>query len=255
MRILCCSLLVSCAAAATISDSAGAQDTASLAASQRQTYRLSGLVTDARREPLSEVEVTASDTAGIAPRTTRTDARGRFDLGRFASGTLALRARRLGYEQWTLQVEIGATGQPTSLEIILLDKPAELEDVYVSASSHGRLSGFYQRKEQRGTFGRFLEQEEIRRMGPRNPSDLFRNVPGISFAAAPNGGSAIRIRGCQPMVRVDGQRVPGAELDELVSPSDIAAIEFYSSASGIPAQYVERGNRLCGLILVWTKTG
>jgi hypothetical protein len=56
------------------------------------------------------------------------------------------------------------------------------------------------------------------------------------------------------MVRVDDQRVPGAELDELVSPSDIAAIEFYSSASGIPAQYVERGNRLCGLILVWTKT-
>jgi hypothetical protein len=211
-------------------------------------------VRDARREPLSEVEVTASDTAGIAPRSTRTDARGRFDLGRFASGTLSLRARRLGYEQWTLQVEIGAAGQPTSLEIILLDKAAELEDVYVTASSHGRLSGFYQRKQQRGTFGRFLEQEEIRRMGPRNPSDLFRNVPGISFAASPNGGNAIRIRGCQPMVRVDEQRVPGAELDELVSPSDIAAIEFYSSASGIPAQYVERGNRLCGLILVWTKT-
>jgi hypothetical protein len=56
------------------------------------------------------------------------------------------------------------------------------------------------------------------------------------------------------MVRVDDQRVPGAELDEVVSPSDIAAMEFYSSAAGIPAQYVERGNRLCGLILVWTKT-
>jgi hypothetical protein len=254
MRILCCSLLVSCAAAATTSDSAGAQDTASSAASQRQTYRLSGLVTDARRGPLSEVEVTASDTAGIAPRSTRTDARGRFDLGRFASGTLSLRARRLGYEQWTLQVEIGAADRQTSLEIILLDKAAELEDVYVTASSHGKLSGFYERKQQRGTFGRFLEQEEIRRMGPRNPSDLFRNVPGVSFAASPNGGNAIRMRGCQPMVRVDDQRVPGAELDELVSPSDIAAIEFYSSAAGIPAQYVERGNRLCGLILVWTKT-
>ena len=254
MRILCWSLLVSCAAAAATSDSAGAQDTASSAASQRQTYRLSGLVTDARREPLSDVEVTASDTAGIAPRSTRTDARGRFDLGRFASGTLSLRARRLGYEQWTLQVEIGAAGQPTSLEIILLDKAAELEDVYVTASSHGKLSGFYERKQQRGTFGRFLEEKDIRRMAPRNASDLFRNVPGVSFAAAPNGGSVIRMRGCQPMVRVDDQRVPGAELDEVVSPSDIAAIEFYSSAAGVPAQYVERGNRLCGLILVWTKT-
>ena len=56
------------------------------------------------------------------------------------------------------------------------------------------------------------------------------------------------------MVRVDGQRVPGAELDEVIKPEEIAAIEFYPSSAGIPAQYLERGNRLCGLILVWTKT-
>jgi hypothetical protein len=56
------------------------------------------------------------------------------------------------------------------------------------------------------------------------------------------------------MIWVDDQRVPGAELDELIVPSEIAAIEFYPSSAGIPAQYLERGNRLCGLILVWTKT-
>jgi hypothetical protein len=56
------------------------------------------------------------------------------------------------------------------------------------------------------------------------------------------------------MVWVDGQRVPGAELDEVIKPEEIAAIEFYPSSAGIPAQYLERANRLCGLILVWTKT-
>ena len=252
MRITCCSLLVGFAVA--FSYPAAGQDKVSPdAASRGQTYRVSGVVTDAGRQPLADVEITAGDT-GTSALSAKTDGRGRFELGPFRPGTLSLRARRLGYEQRTVQVDVGTGGQRSSVEIVLRAVPQELEDVYVTASSHGRLSGFYHRKQQRGTFGRFLDQEEIRRAGPRNPSDLFRNVPGISFAATPNGGNAIRIRGCQPMVRVDDQRVPGAELDELVSPSDIAAIEFYSSASGIPAQYVERGNRLCGLILVWTKT-
>jgi hypothetical protein len=47
--------------------------------------------------------------------------------------------------------------------------------------------------------------------------------------------------------------VPGAELDEVARPGDIAAIEFYASSAGIPAQYMDRQNRLCGLILVWMK--
>jgi hypothetical protein len=124
----------------------------------------------------------------------------------------------------------------------------------VVAPALGRLRGFHERRQQRGTFGRFLEQDEIRRMNPRLASDLFRTVPGVRLAANQTGGNSIRIRGCQPMTWVDDQRVPGAELDELIVPSEIAAIEFYPSSAGIPAQYLERGNRLCGLILVWTKT-
>jgi Carboxypeptidase regulatory-like domain/TonB-dependent Receptor Plug Domain len=252
MRITCCSLLVGFAV--TFSHPAAGQDKASPeAASQGRTYRVSGVVTDAGRQPLAEVVITAGDT-GASALSVKTDGRGRFELGQFRPGTLSVHIRRLGYEQRTVQVDVGAGGEPSSVEIVLLPVPQELEHVYVTASSPGKLSGFYERKQQRGTFGRFLEQEEIRRLGPRNASDLLRNVPGISFAAGPNGGHVIRMRGCQPMVRVDDQRVPGAELDEVVSPSDIAAMEVYSSAAGVPAQYVERGNRLCGLILVWTKT-
>jgi hypothetical protein len=253
MRLTCCcSLLVGFAV--TLSHPAAGQDkTSPEAARQGQSYRVSGVVTDTGRRPLAEVEITASDTGTSALRA-KTDGRGRFELGPFPPGTLSLRARRLGYEQRTVQVDVRAEGEPSSVEIVLRAVPQELEDVHVTASSQGRLSGFYHRKQKGGTFARFLEEADISRMGARNASDIFRNVPGISFAASPNGGNAIRVRGCQPMVRVDDQRVPGAELDELVSPSDIAAIEFYASAAGIPAQYVERGNRLCGLILVWTKT-
>jgi hypothetical protein len=92
-------------------------------------------------------------------------------------------------------------------------------------------------------------------LNPRTASELLRSAPGVTLASNQSGGNAIRIRGCQPMVWLDDQRVPGAELDELIVPSEIAALEFYASSAGIPAQYLERGNRLCGLILIWTKSG
>jgi outer membrane receptor for ferrienterochelin and colicin len=150
---------------------------------------------------------------------------------------------------------MGVNGQPTSVEIVLLAVPAELKKVYVTTEPQGRLRGFYERRQQRATFAKFMEQDEIRRMGPpQNASDLLRAVPGVHISTNPTaGGNAIRIRNCQPMVLVDGQRIPGAELDEVVVPGDIAAIEFYPSSAGVPAQFLERGNRLCGLILVWTK--
>jgi hypothetical protein len=131
----------------------------------------------------------------------------------------------------------------------------ELDSVSVSANPQGRLREFYQRRQQRAMFGHFLDSEDIRRRGPANTSDLFRSVPGVSLKNNPAvGGNALRIRNCQPMVWLDGQRAPGAELDEVIRPEEIAAIEFYPSSAGTPAQYLERGNRLCGLILVWSKT-
>jgi carboxypeptidase family protein/TonB-dependent receptor-like protein len=255
MRIQC-SLLLSCAVAVMVSDPAlGQGPDSSSVANQGRTYGVSGVVTDGAREPLPQVEIATMDTGSLPNRRTKTDVRGRFDLGRFQQGPLSVRFRRLGYELRTLQLEVGAGGQSTAIEIALMVVPEELAKVEVSAPSEGKLHGFYQRSQQHGTFARFITEEQVRRLNPRNASDLFRTVPGITVGSTQNGGNSIRIRGCQPMVYVDDQRVPGAELDELILPTDIAAIEFYASAAGIPVQYIERGNRLCGLILVWTKTG
>jgi outer membrane receptor for ferrienterochelin and colicin len=125
--------------------------------------------------------------------------------------------------------------------------------VTISGNDPGKLREFFEHRDQRASFGRFFMQHEIRKIGVTSPSDLFRSVPGIVISTA-SGGNTIRIRGCQPMVWVDGQRVPGAELDEVIHASEIAAIEFYPSNAGIPAPYVERENRLCGSVLVWTRS-
>ena len=240
-----------CALSVLIPRSGRTQDPGPPGPSAPRTYAFSGIVTDPAREPISNAELIVL-TPGGPGRSTTTDSRGHFNLGEFSPGRLSFRIRRLGYEPRVMDVQIGSGGQNTSIEIALTIIPEELAKVFVTGAP-GRLSEFFERRQTRGAFGRFLDQEQIRKQGPLLASELFRNVPGVSVKTNPSGGNAIRIRNCQPMVLIDGQRSPGAELDEIVSPGDIAAIEFYPSSAGVPAQYLERGNRLCGLILVWTK--
>lgn len=211
---------------------------------------VSGIVKDAGGVPIPDVEVGIIRGERLQQFVT-TAADGNFLLTGVAAGVVPLRIRRLGYAIQFLDVDT-RTPAATTVAIVLRRVANELDEVTI-AGNDTRLRGFYQRREQRGTFGRFLEAHEIRRLGPTNPSDLFRSVPGVVISSA-SGGNAMRIRGCQPMVWLDGQRVPGAELDEVIQPSEIAAIEFYPSSAGTPAQYLERGNRLCGLVLVWTRT-
>lgn len=211
---------------------------------------VSGVIRDVAGLPVPEVEVGIIRGERLQ-QFVITAADGKFLLTGVARGVVPLRIRRLGYAMQFLDVDSRIPSAAT-LEIVLKTVPGELEDVTIAANE-GRLREFYERKQQRGPFGRFLVQRDIRRLGPTYSSDLFRSVPGIVIRTA-SGGNTIRIRGCQPMVWLDGQRVPGAELDEVIQPSEIAAIEFYPSSAGIPAQYLERENRLCGLVLVWTRT-
>lgn len=216
-------------------------------------YELGGSILDVSRRPLDLVEVILVRNAAVV-HTVLSGDNGRFSFGRVLAGPITLHFRRLGYAAQTMDLVVGPRGHPTIREIVLVEVPSQLAEIQINTEpAEDRYTGFYERKQQRAAFARFLEHSDIRRLGPSNPSELFRSVPGITIRSAGLGGNTIRIRGCQPMVIVDGQRAPGAELDEVIQPSDIGAIEFYPSNAGVPAQYLERGNRLCGLILVWTR--
>lgn len=213
---------------------------------------IAGVIRDDGGSPVSDVEV-GIVSGNRLQQFIFTAADGKFLLTGVTPGVVPVRIRRLGYAMQFLDVD-SRLPSAAALEITLKTVPNELEDVTIPAGE-GHLRDFYERKQSRSSFARFLDQQEIRRLGPTNASDLFRTVPGILIrTASTGGGNIIRIRGCQPMVWVDGQRVPGAELDDVIQPSEIAAIEFYPSNAGIPAQYLERQNRLCGLVLVWTRT-
>jgi len=213
--------------------------------------RIAGIVKDAAGAPVPDVEVgVLKDNRVQQYVNTGTD--GAFLLTGFTPGTVPLRFRRIGYAMQFLDIDSRSPAS-SGLEIILQTVASELEGVTVEGNDLVKLHQFFQHKEQRGSFGVFLVQDEIRKLGPTQPSDLFRTVPGVVVSTG-SGGNVLRIRGCQPMVWIDGTRVPGAELDEVIHPSEIAAIEFYPSNAGAPPQYMERQNRLCGTFLVWTKT-
>jgi len=249
------SVVLTVAAAMPALTTALAQETGANRTRDSQRYHVNGVVRDATREPLASVEITIVAGELTRGRTT-TDREGRFDLGPFERGAYSLKVRRLGYQQRTIPMELGPPENATALDVVLLPVAEELDEVHVAASlPPSKLRGFYERSRQNRTFARFLTQDQIQKLSPGAASELLRTVPGVRLASNQSGGNVIRIRGCQPMVWVDDQRVPGAELDDLIVPSDIAAIEVYASSAGIPAQYLDRGNRLCGLILVWTKSG
>jgi len=247
------SALALCALLVPLALPVAAQDSARAPAATTPAYQVTGTVKDSAGAPVPEAEVTVIEGATLR-RPVATDAQGRFELRDVPAGRLTVRVRRLGYQPRTVDVLLGATAPTTFLEIIVTPAPAQLEEVRVHPNPVGRLREFYDHRQQRGSFARFLEPADIRRIAPTSASELFRSVPGITIRAATTGGNTIRIRGCQPTVWVDGQRIPGAELDDVVQPSDIGGIEFYPSSAGIPPQYLDPSNRLCGLILVWTRT-
>jgi hypothetical protein len=155
------------------------------------------------------------------------------------------------------------------------------------------LAGFYDR--QRADFGHYVTAEDIEKRQAARITDLLTGLPGVSLVSLSPGGVgalSVQLRGsnlsegglCRPRVFVDGviyargdsrpkraasgqdveRRVDdqiqaldkGLSLDDIGHPSTVAAIEVYRSASQVPVQFGGTGvETLCGVIVIWTRTG
>lgn len=214
-------------------------------------HELVGTVTDISSTPISDVEVVVLRPSGVR-RAVLTAKDGHFKMQGLPEGAVLLRFRRLGYE--VREMEVKVTGEKLApIEVVLKPIPEELDSMTIRAEEHDALREFYEHKAMRGSYAKFYTAEDIRKRGASFASDMFRNVPGVTLTASSFTGSTVRIRGCMPMLWIDGQRVPNSELDDIVSPNDIAGLEFYTSMAGTPAQFMDRSTRACGSIIVWTK--
>ncbi len=223
---------------------------ASLGAQAKDSYSINGIVRDEGGTPLSETELSLSR-GGQKLQVFRTGENGRFNFTELRAGQLVLNVRRMGYKTISMNVEVGPASGATPVALQLEEIASDLPSILVEGSK-GHLTEFYEHKAS-NNFAKFFERKDIEKRNPIYLSELLRAVAGASLYASERTGNRVLLRDCKPMVWVDGMRAPGAELDELARPMDVAGLEVYPSAAGLPPQYQDRSNRMCGAIVVWTR--
>lgn len=254
-------------------------------AAQAVHGRLLDLATD---QPVAsaEVELLRANDRDHPAATAVTDDSGRFVLRAPAPGRYRLHAMRIGYEPVTtppfdllagdaaLEVEV----RLSAVAVVLAPLTIMSERAPLVESPRLQDAGYYDRKARYGReglgVGEFLEQEEIRQTNPSRVSDALRMVRGVWVQGGGGRRQVITLRGhgslrgagnarCIPQVYVDGApAATGADVDDLVSPWSLAAVEVYPGLS-VPAEfwwYARSGTEqlelpACGVIALWTGYG
>lgn len=234
-------------------------DTLPLAA---RTVTLVGVVRDTTGRPLSGAEVRAG-----AQAFTLTDGEGRFEIGGVPPDTVQLLVRRIGYLPADVILEASA-GLRVELAVSMVPAAVQLGTVVIEGRQMDtRLwrNGFYDRE--KSGFGYIFGPDKVD--GKATPvSALAMQVPAVVVERGP-AGAAIPYgkngtRECQMDVFLDGMHIRWAAevgVDQLVSRSEVIALEVYPRAHSVPTRYLKGGfsgsgagdTMECGVILIWTR--
>ena len=215
---------------------------------RRGTASLAGVVRAPGGDPLGDVELAIP---GSDARAT-TDKVGHFILANLAPGTFTLEARHVGFTPTRVIVDLKS--HDTTTVAVQLDKQvAVLNTVHVygkRVSSRMGITGFLERKQQ--GFGHFLTRQDIEKQHPFVLTDALRMVPGVQLVGS-GLSHTIVMRGdygCQPAVYLDGMRLYGADVDDLIDPEYVDGMEVYTGPGQAPPQFWGRG---CGSLVIWTR--
>jgi len=224
------------------------------AVGQAAEARVHGVVTDSAGTALVDAEIRLVRGDSIL-ELVRAGSDGGFSITAPASADRIV-ARRLGFARREFPRD-SLVLRRDSVIIVLAPLATMLSEFDVFASGgemDAWLRDFYARRED-NSFGRYFTRDDIRRSGKHHASELLRQTPGVTLSASRRFGYVVRFRGCRdaPMIWLDGNRLPGAELDDVMNSNDLAAMEVYRSSAGVPAQFLDRSNRGCGTILLWTR--
>ena len=220
----------------------------------------------------------ATDSGGIAGAsvqivgtslTVRTDGRGHFRLRRISPGPHQIEVRAFRYAPDTTPVSF-STGDSLRVQIYLNRLPQLLSEMVVHGRAMRVPRGFeavYARGA-RG-WGTFITTEQIDSIGPKDVKTMFEGIRGI--VVNQRGVYFNRCGGNTVMwpewaeLWVDGDRVTRFNVSgdpsdprmmndwlENIPPSDVQAIEVYTSSVTIPADFASGGSP-CAVIAVWRK--
>ncbi|GLC26310.1 carboxypeptidase regulatory-like domain-containing protein [Roseisolibacter agri] len=215
--------------------------------------RLQGTVVGPDGKPLPRAQVSV---AGIG-RGATTGAAGTFALDSLPGGTFGVDVRALGFAPVRVAVDL-TRRRAATVSVALRERATALSSVVVRGkrSSSSRFLEEFAERRRRSAGGTFLGPAELERRAPLYVSDVLRAAPGIRVAPGRRFGQIVRGRaGCVPTVYLDGTPVvEGAnDLDQLVTPASVMAIEIYTALGSVPPQFGGVSANACGAIIVWTK--
>jgi TonB-linked SusC/RagA family outer membrane protein len=237
------------------------------AAAQQQTGTITGRVVDrATQQPIPAASVTIVGT----PRGTQTGDDGRYRIAGQPTGTVQLRALRLGYEAVTQTVTITAGGTATA-DFVLAPAAVRLDEVVTTAT------GETQRRRETGNAVSTVQTAPERLAVTTNIAQLLTaQAPGVyinSSGGTTGSASRIRIRGAnsvslsnEPLLIVDGVRanndiagtgtigVGGQQSSRIndINPDDIESIEIIKGPAAAALYGTAAAN---GVLQIRTKRG
>ncbi len=197
-----------------------------------------------------------------------TDSTGAFYVSAPGKGIYALRVERIGYEPTVTDTFSVSRGEILEVELRIGTQPVPIQPLVVIGRRElppGAVE-FQRRYEQRSKagFGRFMTREDIAHERARATSNLLTRFPELHVyylsTDEARGASSTQLtmnsngQPCIPRTYIDGTyiRPEMTDFDKLVTPDELAGVEFYRSPTEAPPQYQDPYG--CGTLLLWTRS-
>lgn len=220
------------------------------------TSSLTGLVVDTLGAPVRYAHVLVVN--GTAANTA--DSTGRFRLTGLSAGRHIFEVRRIGYDP--VHFVVNFTDSVTiDVRVRMREVARELVAINVDDTRDPlKAVGFYKRMAE--GYGHFLSPQMISEMRPIRATDAFAAIPNLVIDRRGNKSRVMTSNyRCEYGIVIDriivgqaGSRVHTTSPDDLVSASDLYAVEVYPRNRGLPARFLGMNHQDgCGTIVIWTK--
>lgn len=183
------------------------------------------------------------------------NASGQYNIERLPEGSYTIEARALGYQPYRVPVDLSSRAESV-VDLVLTPLVTNIDTLRVRANRAVPLAEFERRRKL--GFGHFITEDMIKAKGPTYMGDIFRGTPGVVTMPGEFGRDRVLVRGtgmtgdCAPAVFLNGLfvNIEDGDLDLIINPKDVRAVELYARTSSIPLQFQTRTG--CGSVVIWT---
>jgi len=212
---------------------------------------LRGVARNQTGQPVNGARVTLWGTGVEATA----NASGQYQFAALPEGTYTVEVRAVGFQPHRAPADLLATRENV-LDLTLTPLVATVDTMRVRANRAVPLEEFERRRKL--GFGHFLTEDDIKKKGPTYMGDIFRGLPGVVTMPGQFGRDRVLVRGtgitgdCAPAIFLNGLyvNIEDGDLDNIINPKDVRAIELYSRVASIPLQFQTRNG--CGSAVIWT---